>query len=197
MRDWVTAKGRGYRPGLLRRNADFRAVWTGEALSRFGTQITAVALPLVAVRTLNADPGQLGLLAALQFAPVLLITPLAGALADRRSRRTIMMVANLGRAITLAVVPILAVLDRLAMPHLYLVAAVTGGLTAAFDVVYLAYVPHLVRREDLIEANGRLQATYSTAQAAGPGVGGVLVQALTAPIAVLVDAISYLMAFVS
>lgn len=193
----MTVLSRGYRSSLLRRNADFRAVWAGEALSRAGTQITAVALPLVAVKTLDAAPGQLGLLTALQFVPVLLVTPLAGAFADRLSRRQIMMVANLGRAITLAVVPTLAVADRLTMHHLYLVAAVTGGLTAAFDVVYLAYIPHLVRRENLIEANGLLQTTYSAAHAAGPGVGGLLVQALTAPIAVLVDALSYLAAFAS
>jgi MFS family permease len=184
-------------PGRLWSNREFLKLWGGEAVSRVGTQVSTLALPLTAILSLHASARQMGLLGAAQFFPVLLVSTLAGLWADRHRRRPILIAANLGRAALLACVPLLAALHQLRLEHLYLVAFLTGSLTALFDVAYLAYVPTLVRRQGLVAANSALQASYSAAQMAGPGLGGLLVQVLTAPVAVLVDAASYVLATLS
>jgi MFS family permease len=181
----------------LRRNSDFLKLWAGETISQIGAQVTVLALPLTAIISLDASPGQLGLLTAAQFAPVLLITLFAGVWLDRHRKRPALIVANLGRAVLLGLVPLLYLLDSLTMTALYGIAFLAGLLTAIFDVAYVVYLPSLVARDKLVEANARLESTYSIALIGGPGLGGLLVQALTAPIAVLVDAVSYLAAAVS
>ena len=181
----------------LWRNRDFLQLWAGETISLFGSEITELALPLTAILVLGADASELGLLGAARFAPFLLFTLPVGVLADRRRRRPMLVAANLGRAVAIGTVPALVILDILTMPALLVIAFVVGSLTVLFDVTYTSYVPTVVGRDQLIAGNSRLQVSASAAAIAGPGLGGLLVQALTAPIALLVDAVSYLVSAVN
>lgn len=181
----------------LWRNRDFLQLWAGETISLFGSEITELALPLTAILVLGADASELGLLGAARFAPFLLFTLPVGVLADRRRRRPMLVAANLGRAVAIGTVPALVMLDVLTMPALLVIAFVVGSLTVLFDVTYTSYVPTVVGRDQLIAGNSRLQVSASAAAIAGPGLGGLLVQALTAPIALLVDAVSYLVSAVN
>jgi MFS family permease len=176
--------------GLLR-NPDFAKLWAGESISLFGSHVTELALPLTAVLTLDASPGQLGLLGAARFAPFLLVTLLAGVWADRSRRRPILVGANLGRAAALALIPLLAATDQLRIEHLYSIGFVVGALTVLFDVSYVTVVPSLVRRDELVEANSVMQASASVAEVGGPGLGGMLVSVFSAPVAIAIDAMSY------
>lgn len=180
--------------GSLWRNRDFVKLWGGQTASQAGSRMSDLALPLTGILLLDATPGQLGLLAAAEFSPLLLVTLFAGVWADRHARRPILFVANVGRALLIGLVPALAVSGVLTMPILCAIAFSVGTLTAVFDVTYVAYVPSLVDREQLVEGNSKLQASYSVAQVAGQGSSGVLVQLLTAPGALLVDALTYLLA---
>lgn len=181
----------------LWRNGDFLKLWTGETVSQIGSQITVLALPLTAIITLGATPLQLGLLTAAQFAPIFIITPFAGVWLDTHRNRPILIAANLGRAALFVLVPLLFAVHMLTMGLLYAVAFLVGLLTASFDVAYVVYLPTLVTRGRLVEANAKLEATYSLSEVAGPGLGGVLVQAVTAPFALLTNAASYLLAALS
>lgn len=177
--------------GLLR-NPDFAKLWAGESISLFGSHVTELALPLTAVLTLHASPGQLGALGAARFAPFLLVTLFAGVWADRSRRRPILIGANLGRAAALALIPLLAATDQLRIEYLYSIGFLVGALTVLFDVSYVTIVPSLVRRDELVEANSVLQASASVAEVGGPGLGGMLVSIFSAPAAIAVDAMSYL-----
>jgi MFS family permease len=178
--------------GTLWRHADFRRLWAGDTISQFGTMVTLIALPLLAVKTLHASAFEVGLLTASETAAFLLVGLPAGAWVDRLRRRSVMIVNDLLRALLLGSLPLAAWLGVLTLAQLYVVALLTGVCTVFFDVAYQSYLPHLVGREHLVEGNAKLQASQSVAQVAGPGVGGALVQVLTAPYAVLVDAVSYL-----
>jgi predicted MFS family arabinose efflux permease len=182
--------------GLLR-DPDFLKLWFGQAISRIGSQITLVGLPLTAVLLLGASPLQMGALAGASAAPVLVFGLFAGAWADRLRRRPILIAADLGRAAVLAAVPLAAMLGRLAIVHLYMAAAVNGFLTVLFDVSYQAYLPSLVERENIVEGNSRLALTESIAEIAGPSLTGVLLQTMTAPVAILCDAVSFAASAVS
>jgi MFS family permease len=179
------------RLGGLWRHPDFRRLWAAQTVSHLGTQVSLLALPLLAALSLDATPFQMGVLAAVGTLPFLLVGLFVGVWVDRLPRRPIMMFADLGRAAILLVIPIFAVLDRLSMPTLYAVAFLTGMLTVGFDIAYTSYVPSLVHRERLIEANSKLEASASLAQVAGPGIGGTLVGLITAPFAILIDACSF------
>jgi MFS family permease len=181
----------------LWRNRDFVRFWTGETVSLVGTQITALALPFMAVLVLGASPAQMGLLGALGFLPFLLVTLPAGAWIDRHDRRPILIVANLGRAALLATIPLAAVLGALRMELLYVIAFAVGVLTVAFEIAYLAYVPSLVPRGRLTTANGRLLASASAAEMGGPGLAGLLISLVGAPLSLVVDAASYLVSAIS
>ena len=180
------------RTGGLWHHRDFLRLWAGETVSLFGSQVTELAMPLVAVYTLSANARQLGLLNAARFAPFLLVTLLAGVLVDRHRRRPILIGSNLGRALLIGLIPLLAAAHWLRMPSLYVLAFAVGVLTVFFDVAYLAYLPSLVDRRVLLEGNTKLQASASAAQVGGPGLGGLLVQLFGAPGALLADAVSYL-----
>jgi MFS family permease len=180
----------------LWRNGDFLKLWGGETISQVGSQISVLALPLTAIIPLHATAEQVGLLTAAQFAPVFVITLFAGVWLDTHRRRPALIVANLGRAVLLGMVPLLFAFDLLTMTVLYSVAFLAGLLTALFDVAYVVYLPSLVPPARLTEANAKLEATYSISQIGGPGLGGLLVQTLTAPFALLADAVSYLLATV-
>jgi len=176
--------------GLLSEPA-FRRLWLAQSISQFGTQVTQLALPLVAILVLQASPFEVALLGGLAFLPYLLFTLPAGVWVDRLPRKRILVTADLGRAIVLALVPIAAVAHVIAMWQLYLVAFVSGSLSVFFDVAYQATLPEIVDRGRLAEGNSRLEISRSAAQVLGPGIGGALVGILTAPIAILVDAASY------
>jgi MFS family permease len=174
------------------RNSDFARLWAGESISLLGSQVTLLALPLTAVLTLDAGAAQVGVLNAFKFAPFFFVTLLAGALVDRWRRRPILLLSNLGRAVLIGLVPLAAIADVLAIEQLYAVAFLVGILTVFFDVAFWSYVPTIVDRRRLSDANGKLMASSSAADVGGPGLGGVLVGVLTAPIALLADALSFL-----
>lgn len=182
----------GTRPSLWR-NSDFLKFWSGETLSLFGTQITVLALPLTAVITLNAQPEELGVLRFLQMVPYLLFGPLFGVWVDRHRRRTAMIGANTVRMILVGLVPLLAAFDALNVPLLLAITFGVGMAAVLFDVSWMSFVPTLVREPDyLVEANAKLATTSATADAAGPGVAGALVNLLSAPIAIAANAVTYL-----
>jgi hypothetical protein len=171
------------RPGALRRHPDFLKLWAGETVSLFGSQVTVLALPLTAILTLGASARELGVLNAARFAPFLLLTLVAGVWVDRRRRRPAPIGANAGRALLIGAVPALAYLGLLRIEYLCLIAFLAGTLTVFFDLAYQAYVPSLIGRAHVVEGNSKLQVSASAAEAGDPGLGGVLVQLLTAPAA--------------
>jgi MFS family permease len=175
----------------LWRHTDFLKLWAGETVSLIGSQITTFALPLVAVLVLDATPVQVGMLNAAGFAPFLLLTLPAGVWIDRRRRRPIMIATNVGRALLLGLVPLLALLAQLRMEYLYAIVFLTGVLTVFFQLAYQAYLPAVVEREHIIDGNSKLAASASVAEIGGPGIGSLLVALFTAPFALVVDACSF------
>src|ERR1700682_2045342 len=166
----------------LWRHPEFLKLWGGETISMFGSAISQLAIPLTAALVLNASPTQMGLLGAFEFAPFLLLSLFAGVWVDRLPRRPILIVADVGRALLLGSIPVAAFLGALRIEQLYLVGILTGALTVFFDVADQSYLPVLVSREHLIEGNSKLEVSRSVAQITGPGVAGVLVQWLSAPL---------------
>lgn len=176
----------------LWRNADFVRLWASETVSQFGTQVSMIALPLTAVLELDASAGQMGILSAAATLPFLLFGLFAGVWVDRLRRRPILVITDILRALVLFVVPGVWALDVLTIEVLYAVAFTSGCLTLFFDVAWMSYLPSLVRRDQLTEGNSKLQGSASVAQVAGPGIAGVLVALVTAPFAIFVDAVSFL-----
>src|SRR5262245_3718895 len=180
-------------PPLLQEHAVFRRFWLGQTVSLFGDQISLIAIPLVAVLILDAGPAQMGYLTAALLAPNLFFSLHAGAWVDRRgNRRRTMIVADLGRAALLTTIPLAYAFDVLTMAQLYVVAFLAGTLTVFFFVADSSLFVTLVEREEYVEANSLLHGSRAFSYVAGPSVGGILVQVLKAPLAVLADAISYL-----
>ena len=175
----------------LWRHRDFRLLWAGQTISVFGTLTTGMALPLTAIIYLHARAYEVVLLSSLNMVAGMFVGLFAGALADRMRRRSIMIAVDVARAGVLASVPIVAVFGALAMPQLYVVRFLSGGLTVLFDVAYQAYLPSLVREDELVEGNGKLTASASVAEFSAFSASGWLVQLLTAPGAIVVDSISY------
>jgi MFS family permease len=175
----------------LWRHRDFLLFWSGETVSLFGSQVTLLALPLTAILVLHATPWELGLLNAAGYAPFLLATLPAGAWLDRERKRPILLASSVLRAAIVAIVPLASALGWLRLEVLVGVALAHGILTVVYDVGWLSFVPSLVRRDQVVSANSRLQASASAAQVGGPGVGGVLIQVLSAPMALVVDAASF------
>jgi MFS family permease len=184
------------RPGGLWGHRDFLSLWGAETVSQFGTQVTLLALPLVAIVTLDESTFRVAVLTSVEFLPFLFFTLPAGVWVDRLPRRPILIVANLGRATALISVPLAHWAGVLTIWQLYLVGFVVGVGTVFFDLAYMSYLPRLVGRAELVEGNAKLEMSRSAAQVAGPGLAGLLVSALTAPIAVAVDAASYLISVV-
>src|SRR5437773_771652 len=176
---------------------EFMKLWTGQTISEFGSRITREGLSLAALLSLGASPTQLGLLAAISMAPVIVFSLIAGAWVDRLQRRPIMIASDLARALVLATIPLAALAGLLTLPLLALVAAVAGVLTVLFDTAYHSYLPSLVEREHILEGNSKLTLSSATAEVLGPGVAGALIQALTAPIAIFFDACSFLVSALS
>lgn len=179
-------------PPLLRENAGFRRLWWSQTISVAGDHVGLVALPLVAVFALRAGPAQMGLLTAAAWVPSLLLSLHAGAWVDRTGRpREAMIAADLGRAVLLATVPVAWALGVLTFAQLLAVALGAGALGAVATVAYGSVYATLVERERLVEAGVLLNGSRAGAAVAGPSVGGVLVAALTAPVALLADAVSF------
>ncbi len=176
----------------LWRHADFMRLWGGQTVSELGSRITRDGLPLVALLVLGATPLQMGVLAAVGATVVLLISLPAGVWVDRLRRKPIMIAADLGRGLVVASIPIAALTQRLSLEQLYVVVALNGGFTVLFDAAYEAYLPALISRDRLVDGNSKLALSSSMAEVLGPGLAGFLVQLLTAPIAMAVDALSFL-----
>lgn len=180
----------------LWQNTNFMKFWMGESISLFGSQITLLALPLVAVLVLNANAEQLGWLRFLETAPYLLFPLLFGVWVDRHQKRPLMIVANVTRGILIAFVPLLAFLHLLNLVPLYLISFIVGIFTVLYDLCWLSFVPALVSKEHLMGANSRVTTSASAAEVAGPGLAGGLVQLLTAPLALLLDSLSYIVSVI-
>ena len=177
----------------LLRHRDFRHLWGAETVSQVGTQVTMLALPVIAVTLLDATPLQMGVLTALETAAFLLVGLPAGAWVDRWRRKRVLVTADLVRAVVLATLPAAYLADLLTLGQLFVVAAVTGTATVFFDVAYQSYLPALVDPDQLVDGNGKLEASRAVAHVAGPGVTGVLLRVLGAPLLIAVDAVSFLL----
>jgi MFS family permease len=175
----------------LWRHRDFAKLWAGQTVSLFGSMLTLVALPLTALLTLNSTPLEQGFLQAVQAAPVLVTGLFAGVWVDRLRRRPVMIVADLARAALLLSIPAAAFAGKLTIGQLYVIAATVAIFTALFDAAYPAYLPTLVGRESVVEGNAKLSATASVAEMGGFATAGVLVQFLSGPLAILVDAATF------
>ena len=179
-------------PGGLWRHRDFLSLWGAETISQLGSQVSFLALPLVAILVLEESAFKVAALTSVQFMPFLLFTLPAGVWVDRLRRRPILVGSDLGRAVALASIPVAHWLGTLTIWHLYLVAFVVGVCTVFFDVAYQSYLPALVGRDQVVEGNAKLEISRAGANIGGPGIAGGLVAALTAPVAVLADAVSFL-----
>ncbi len=178
------------------RNPNFVKIWTGQSISMTGSQVSVLAIPLIAAILLNATPGEMGMLRAISFLPVLVLGLPAGAWLDTVPRRPVMIAADVGRAALLMLLPLAAVLGALRMEVLYAVAFLSGGLSLVFDIAQSAWLPGVVdadRRGDaLLEANSKLELSRWSVQIVGPGIAAALVQLVGAPIALLADTASFL-----
>jgi MFS family permease len=183
------------RRGLLR-NADFLKLWTGQTVSVLGTQVTILAVPILAAVTLQISPFEFGLLTTIEFVPFVFLSLPAGVWVDRLRRRPILISADVGRAISLLSIPIAFAFDSLTIWQLYVVVFANGCLTVFFDIAYQSYLPSIVERDELVEGNAKLELTRTVAQRIGPGIAGVMIGLLTAPFALLLDAVSYVVSTV-
>ena len=179
------------KPGGLWRHRDFLSLWGAETISQFGTQVSLLALPLVAILVLEETAFKIAALTSVEFLPFLLFTLPAGVWVDRLRRKPILVLGNVGRAVALLSVPVVYWVGGLTIWQLYVVGFAVGTCTVFFDVAYQSYIPALVGREDVVEANSKLEISRAAANIAGPGMAGGLIALLTAPVAVLVDAVSY------
>lgn len=175
----------------LLRNSDFISLWTGQTVSLLGSQITLIALPLVAVVTLDATPSQMGILTALEFLPELLFSLVAGALVDRVRRRPILIGADVGRMILLTMIPVAVTFDVLRIEQLYVIGFLIGVFSLLFRTAYSSVLPAVVQRRQLIEANSKLEATRAIAGISGPSIAGAIISIVAAPIAILIDSLSF------
>ena len=176
----------------LFRHPNYARLWTAATVSLFGTQISQIAIPFIAAVLLNASAGEVGLLTTIEFLPFLLFTLPAGVWVDRYPKRRILVIGDLGRAVMLVSIPVAYALGGLTIWQLYVVGFVNGLMTVFFDVADQSYLPTILERDELVEGNAKLQISQSSAQILGQPFGGGIVAVLTAPVAVLIDAVSYL-----
>jgi MFS family permease len=178
-------------PSSLWRHLDFILLWGGQSVSELGSAITAFALPLVAVVDLHASAFQVGLLTAFSTLPCLMIALPAGVIVDRIAKRLLMLGCDVTRMLIIASIPLVATLGVLTMGQFYAVTLIIGACTVLFDIAYQSYLPVLVSRSQLVDGNGKLGATRSIAEFAGPAAGGLLVSLIGAAPTLTVDALSY------
>ena len=175
----------------LWRQTGFRNLWLAGTISDFGFHVTALALPLTAAVTLGATPFHMGLMTAAESFPYVVLGLFAGVLVDRLPRKPLLVVADWARAALLAVIPVLALMDRLTFLTLLLVGMGVGICSLVFNVAQVSLMPAIIRRDELADANGRLEASAASAQATGPGIAGILIGALSAPLAIAVNAMTF------
>jgi len=178
--------------GGLWRHPDFLKLWSAQTVSQFGSQFSQLALPLAAVIVLHASVFEVSALYVVEFLPFLLVSLPAGVWVDRLRRRPILVAGDLARAGLLASIPIAYAFDALTIWQLYGVGFLVGIATVFFDVAYQSYLPELVDRRELIDGNAKLEISRSGAQLGGPGLAGLIVDWLSAPVAVVFDAASFL-----
>lgn len=179
------------RPMTLWRHRDFLFLWGGQTVSEIGSQVTVLAVPLVAVLVLKASTIQVGLLTAAEVSGYLLVSLPAGAVVDRVAKRRLMIWCDAARLMVVGSVPVAAALGVLSLGQLYAVALISGVFGVFFSVAYPSYLPTLLTRDQLVDGNGKLGTTQSFAQVAGPGLGAALVGAFGAASALVADAASY------
>jgi MFS family permease len=182
--------------GALWSHPDFLKLWTGQSISELGSQVSQFAIPWLAAVDLHASPLAFSLLGVLGFLPFVLFALPAGVWVDRLRRRQILIVGDSARAVLLALIPILWALGVLQIWHLLVLEFVIGIFTVFFDVAYQSYLPALIEREHLIDGNSKLQLTVSIAQVGGPTLSGTLIAAITAPYAIVADAVSFVISSV-
>lgn len=173
-----------------RRN--FRRLWAAQTVSEFGTLISRTAIPFAAILVLDASPLELSVIGICEMLPAFVLGLFAGAWVDRLPRRPIMMAADLGRAVLLALIPLFAWLDQLTIHALWIVAALVSALTVFFDVAYRSILPSILPADELMEGNSRLTASASVAEFGAFSLGGWLVQLFSAPGAVLIDSFTFI-----
>ena len=172
-------------PGFLR-------LWAAETISHLGSNFTNLAMPIVAIQLLNAGPLDVAAISLADTLPFLVLGLLVGALVDRLPRRGVLIVGDIGRALLLLTIPLAYLFDLLSIPQLVLVGLLLGTLTVFFDVAYQAYLPSLIPKADLVEGNSKLEISRSAAGLLGPSLAGALIAIVRAPLAVVIDALSYL-----
>lgn len=173
-------------------NRDFRRLWLADLVSQFGSRVDVLAVPLLAVTALGASVFEVSLLRTAESLPYLVLGLQVGAWCDRMRHRPVLIAADVGRAVLIASIPVAALFGVLGLAHLLVVVLGVGLLGVFFDIAHQTYVPRLVTREQLPDANSRLQTNLSMAAVAGPGLAGLVVQALGNAAALAVDAVSYL-----
>jgi len=182
--------------GGLWEHRDFLRLWTGQSISELGSQVSGLAIPWLAAFGLHASPIEFSLLGVLGFLPFILFALPAGVWVDRLRRRNILIVGDSARAVLLALIPILWATHALRIWHLLVLQFVIGVFTVFFDVAYQSYLPALISREHLVDGNSKLQLTVSVAQVGGPSMSGALIGAVTAPYAIVGDALSFVISTV-
>lgn len=178
------------RGGLLRRH-DFRQLFVGDSLSQLGTQLTTLAIPVLAVQVLGSSAFQMGLLAAAETLAFLLIGLPAGACVDRWHKKRVLVANDLIRAVALASLPLAWALDALTFVQLLVVALVVGSSTVFFDVAYQSFLPEIVEPDQIGEGNAKLQALQSVSMIGGPAAAGGLIRVIGAPLTIALDALSF------
>ncbi|MFD4658702.1 MFS transporter [Kitasatospora sp. NPDC058444] len=174
-------------------NRNFRRLFTANTVSLYGSQVSYLAVPLTAVTVLDASPAQVGLLGVLSTVSFLLVGLPAGVWVDRMPRRPIMFTADFGRALLLGSIPVAWLLGALTLTQLYVVVFVSGTLTVFSDISAQSFLPSIVQRERLLQANGYIGSVRESSGVAGPSLGGLLLQLMAAPVAVVVDAFGFLL----
>ncbi len=181
----------------LWQHPDFLKLWFGQTISEFGSHITGSGLGILAITVLAATPTELGILAALSSIPILIFGLFVGVWVDRLPRRPIMMLTDVARLLLVLAVPLAALTGHLTMTLLYIITPALTLLTLVFNTAYRAYLPSLVERDHLLEGNTKLAMTSSLAEIGGPSITGVLIQIMTAPVAILFDSLSYVASVIS
>jgi MFS family permease len=172
-------------------NPSFGYFWVGQSISTLGSQVTAFAIPLLAALTLHATAQQMGFLRAAEFAPFLILTLPAGVWADLGIRKSLMIFSNLIRGVVIIFVPLAISLGWAHLEVLYAVMLVMGSFKVIFEMAYQTYIPEIVDRETLVNANSKIMMSYALGQSAGPGLAGIMVEILGAPMAVLADSLGF------
>lgn len=176
----------------LWRHADFLRLWAAQAISAYGARITRTALPIVAVTMLDQPESVVGVLMAMQLAPGVILALFAGGFIDRGNKRRILIVADLVRAVAIASLTVVWMIGALSMAHVLIVGAIVGAASAMFAITDNAYLPALIGKAQLAEGNAKIESTEAIAEITGPASAGVLIAAVGAPLAVAIDAATYL-----